>query len=126
MLFENGHQDVNRHGCPDLRLHRVFRSAIEGLDPQMLFDPAKEQLDAPAGLVKLRDRQGGEREIIGEKYKTAMMFFIEVTNPSRWQRIVLSRIDSGEDDRLIGTADRCSCRLDASSGAGTADSSAFA
>ena len=103
MFFENSNQDVNRHCGPDLRLHRVFRGSVEGLNPQVLFDPAKEQLNPPPSLIEPGNGQGGQRKIVGQKYQVVMMFFIEVTNPSRRQRIVPRRIDSGEDDRLIGS-----------------------
>ena len=58
-LAQDGDEDVDGDGDPDLGLHGVGRSAIEGLDPQMLLDPFEEQLDLPATTVKLCDDIAG-------------------------------------------------------------------
>jgi hypothetical protein len=44
-LADDGDEDVDGDGDPDLRFHRVGRSAIEGFDTKMLFDPFEEQFD---------------------------------------------------------------------------------
>ena len=51
LFFEDGHQDVHADRHPHLCFHGVLGSAVEGADMQMLFDPAKEQFDLPAGAV---------------------------------------------------------------------------
>jgi len=43
--FPHGHQNIND---PNLRFHGVVARAGEGFDPQVLLDPAEEQLDLPA------------------------------------------------------------------------------
>jgi hypothetical protein len=53
---DDGDQDIHRHRDPDLRLHGVFRRAIEPLDPQVLFDPLEEKLHLPAALVEVANR----------------------------------------------------------------------
>ena len=42
-LLDDGDEDVDRDGNPDLRLHRVLRRAVELLDPKMLLDPLEEE-----------------------------------------------------------------------------------
>ena len=37
-FFDDGDQDVDRHGNPDLRFDRVFGGAEERLDAQVLLD----------------------------------------------------------------------------------------
>jgi hypothetical protein len=68
----------------------------------MLFDPAKEQFDAPPSLIELGDGQSGKRKIVTQKNQTTTVLLIEVSDSSSRQGIVDSRIDSGEDDGLIG------------------------
>src|SRR3546814_17504723 len=59
---------VDRDGDPDLRLHRIGRSAEERLDAQVLLDPSEEQLDLPALAIQGADRRGGQGELIGEQH----------------------------------------------------------
>src|SRR3990170_7985047 len=47
----NGDEKVDDDGHPDLGLHSVGRSAVEGLDPQMPLDPFEEQLSGK-GLAR--------------------------------------------------------------------------
>src|SRR3546814_19086516 len=65
-LAHDGDQHVDRDGDPDLRLHRIGRSAEERLDAQVLLDPFEEQLDLPALEIQGADRRGGPGELIGE------------------------------------------------------------
>ena len=77
----------------------------------MLFDPAKEQFDAPlSSLIELGDGQSGKRKIVTQKNQTTTVLLIEVSDSSSRQGIVDSRIDSGEDDSLIGPQSGYSCR----------------
>ena len=57
-LFDDGDEYVGRDRGPDLRLHGVFRRAVELLDPQMLFDPLEEEFDLPTAAIQFGDRQG--------------------------------------------------------------------
>ena len=54
-FFENSHEPVNGDGDPHLDTHGVLRSAVEGLDSQMLFDPFEEEFNVPTAAVKLGD-----------------------------------------------------------------------
>ncbi len=44
-LLDDGDQNVNRYGDPELRLDRVFRGTEESFDPKMLFDPFERRAD---------------------------------------------------------------------------------
>jgi len=72
-FFHDGHQDVNAHGDPDLRFHGVVARAVESFDPQVLFDPAEEQLDLPALGVERGDGRGGKLEMVGEENEGAVV-----------------------------------------------------
>ena len=51
-LFDDGNEDVDRHGDPDLRFDGVFGGAEERLDAQVLLDPFEEQFHLPAVFCK--------------------------------------------------------------------------
>src|ERR1035437_449972 len=63
-LLDDGNEDVNRYGDPDLRLHRVVRRAVELFDPKVLLDPFEKQFDLPAALVEGADRRGRKGELV--------------------------------------------------------------
>src|SRR3546814_4696486 len=67
-LAHDDDQHVDRDGDPDLRLHRIGRSAEERLDAQVLLDPFEEQLDLPALAIRGAYRRGGQGELIGEQH----------------------------------------------------------
>jgi len=71
---DDGDQDVNRDGDPDLCLHRVLTGSIESFDAQVLFDPLEEQLHLPALLVDFGDGQGWQREVLDRKTSRLMVF----------------------------------------------------
>jgi hypothetical protein len=51
----------------DLAFHRIFGSAVEGFDRQMLFDPLEEDFDLPAAFVEFRNCDGRQGKIVGQK-----------------------------------------------------------
>ena len=71
-LFDNGNQNVSRHGAPDLRLDGVFAVAQELLDAQVLFDPFEEQFHLPAVLVQGRNGQRRQHEVVGQRKMSAL------------------------------------------------------
>ncbi len=58
-FLDDGDQDVDRDGDPNLRLDRIFRRPKEPLDPKMLFDPLEEQLHLPTAFVERADGGAG-------------------------------------------------------------------
>ena len=87
-LIETGHHEVNADGDPDLGAHGVLRGPEEGLDPQILFDPLKEEFDLPATLVDRRNSQSRQVEMVGQKAKALTRFRINITDTSKRLRIV--------------------------------------
>ncbi len=65
-LSDDGHEDVDGDGDPDLGFDGILGGTVEALDPQVLLDPFEEQLDLPAALVEPGDGQGGQGEVVGE------------------------------------------------------------
>jgi len=54
-FFQNGDEQINGAGDPDLGAHRVERRAVKGFDAQMLLEPFEEQFDLPAAPIELGD-----------------------------------------------------------------------
>jgi len=102
-LLDDGRQDINRDGHPDLYLHRIFGGSVKCLDPEVLFDPAEEQLDLPAELVKQGDGQGGKREVVRQEGQIAAIVPVVEADATEAIGIRLLRIEAAEDHRLITT-----------------------
>ena len=68
-LVQDGHQQICRHGDPNLRFHCVEARPIVVLDPQIALDPFEKQLDLPAFLVKFGDRQGAKFHVVGQEHQ---------------------------------------------------------
>src|SRR5271163_1775660 len=60
-------QRVGDHRGKDLEADGVVVVAEEAADVKMLFDPAKQQLDLPSGLVEGGDVGRGALEVIGQQ-----------------------------------------------------------
>ena len=82
-LIENGRHQVCADGYPDLGLHGIFAQAVEGLDAKVLLDPLEEELDLPTGFVDLRDRDGVDLEVVGDKDQTLPAFDIHKTQSAQ-------------------------------------------
>ena len=59
LFADDGNQDINADGNPDLGLDCVFGVAIETFDVEVLFDPFEEEFDSPAGTIELSDGKRG-------------------------------------------------------------------
>jgi hypothetical protein len=101
LLSDDRPQHVNAHRDLQLRAHRVGRRAIKRLDPQMLFDPFEEQLDAPAQAVEARPRQRGQAEMVGQKYQRPLLLHVVETHPPQFVGIGLGRVEAGQRNGLI-------------------------
>ena len=66
-LLDDGDEDVDRDGDPDLGLHGIFGCPEEPFDPQMLLDPFEEQFDLPATFVERADGRRWQSELVGEE-----------------------------------------------------------
>src|SRR5271154_7340766 len=70
-------------------------------DAWVLFNPLEKQFDLPAPLVERRDRQGGQRKMVGQKDKSFTSFRIDKTDPAQMLRILLPRVEAVKRDGLI-------------------------
>jgi len=102
-LLDDGREDINRDGHPDLCLHGIFGSPIKRLDPEVLFDPTEEQFDLPAEFVKQSDGQGRKREVVRQERQIAAIVPVVKTDAAEAIGIRLLRIEAAEDHRLITT-----------------------
>jgi len=100
-LLDDRRKDIGRDGDPDLRLHGVFRSPIECLDPKVLFDPAEEQFDLPAELIEQGDGQCGQGEVVRQERQVTIVVPVVETDATESFRESGVGIKAGEFDGLI-------------------------
>ena len=82
-------------------LYRIFGSAAEGLDAEMLLDPFEEQFDLPSAFVELGDGQRRKDEIVGQKNEMLFPFSIEVFYTTEFFGITCQRFGCDQHDGLI-------------------------
>jgi len=95
--------DVGRQGDPHLRLHGVLGGTVKGLDPEVLFDPTKEQLHLPTHPIELGDDQGKQGKIVGQEGEPGLFLGVEVHDAAQGVGIALRRADAGEANGLVAT-----------------------
>ena len=100
-LLDDGHEDVNRDGDPNLRLHRILRGPIKRLNPQVLFDPAKEKFDVPPELIEHRDGQRRKDKIIRQKGQIAAVLPVVVADAAKFVGISVVGIKTYEGNGLV-------------------------
>ena len=100
-FFQNGDEQVNGDGNPDLGAHRVGRRAVKGLDAQMLLDPFEEEFDLPASAIELGDGQRWDGKVVGQKDQHLAGFGIAITDASQGGGIIVLGIQAGHHDSLI-------------------------
>jgi len=100
-LFYNRGEDVDRDGNPDLCLYRVLGGPVKSLDPKVLLDPAKKQLDLPAELIKLSNGQGRKGEVVRQEDQITVVVTVTKSDPAKtlWESIM--GIESGKGHHLI-------------------------
>ena len=87
-FFQNGDEQVNGDGAPDLAAHGVGRSAVKGFDAEMLLEPFEEQLDLPAAAIELGDGQGRDGEVVGQKDQGLAGLGIAIADAADWGGII--------------------------------------
>ena len=100
-LLEDGNEQVNADGNPDLGLDGVLGCSIEGLNVKILFDPFEKEFHAPTALLKLRNGQGRKGTVVGEEDKAFFGIRIQVTDAPKRFRIRLGSFGTFEKDRLV-------------------------
>jgi hypothetical protein len=107
-LFNDCGKNIDRNGNPDLCFHGVLGSPEKRLDSKILLDPAEEQLNLPAELVKLSDGRSRKSEVIRQKDQIATVVAVIKANPAKPLRKAFLGIESGQGDDLIGSYIRSS------------------
>lgn len=100
-LFDDGNEHIHRDGDPDLGFHRIFGSAVEGFDPQMLFDPLEEDFDLPAAFVELRNGGGRQGEMVGQKDESFVLAGIVEADAPELLRIILFCVEAVKGNDLV-------------------------
>jgi len=101
LFLDDGHEHIDRHGDPDLRLDRILRRPEKSFDPQMLLDPLEEQFDLPAILVKRADRHGRQGHLVGEKDERLAGFGVVETHPAQLGGVILPCVEAVQRNALI-------------------------
>ena len=97
----DGHEQVAADGDPDLSFDGVLRSAVKGLDAQVLFDPFEEQFNMPATTVQFCDDVSRKSEVIGEKHQSLFPLGIPIPNAPKLSWIAFSGVEPLQRDGLI-------------------------
>lgn len=100
-ILDDRRADIGRDGDPDLRLHGVLRSPIEGLDPNVLLDPSEEQFDLPTKLIKQSDGQCGQGEVVRQERQVAIIDSVVEPDKAKSFGEGVVGIEAGQNDRLI-------------------------
>ena len=66
-FFQDGNEQINGDGGPDLGPHRVGRRAVKGFDAQVLLEPFEEAFDLPAAPIQVGDGQSWHGEVVGQE-----------------------------------------------------------
>lgn len=100
-LLDDGYKHINRYSNPNLRLHGILRGPIKRLDPQVLFDPSKEQLNAPSQLIEHGDGQRRKDKIIGQEGQVAVVLPIVESDAAQLVRKSAVGIETRKDNSLV-------------------------
>ena len=102
-FFQDGDEEINGDGRPDLGAHGVWRRAIKGFDPQMLLDPFEEEFDLPAAAIELGDGQRRHGEVVGQKDQRLARCWIAIADAAHGDRIMALGVQPGEPHGLVET-----------------------
>ena len=100
-LFDDGNEHVHGDGDPDLSFDRILGSAIEGFDPQMLFDPLEEDFDLPPAFVEFRNGGGRQGEMVGKKDESFVLAGIVEADAPELLRIILFCVEAVQGNDLV-------------------------
>jgi len=100
-FFQNGDEQVNGDGAPDLGAHGVGAGAIKGFDAQMLLDPFEEEFDLPASAIELGDGQRRDRKVVGQEDQQFAGFGIAIADATQRDGKIVLGIQAGQHDGLI-------------------------
>ncbi len=102
-LFQNGDEQINGDGGPDLDTHGVRAGAVKGFDAQMLFDPFEEEFDLPAATIELGNGQSWHGEVVGQEDQRLARFWVAIADATHGDGIIMLGVKSGQHHGLIET-----------------------
>src|ERR1039458_1510325 len=102
-FFQNGDEQIDGDGRPDLGAHRVGRRAVKGFDAQRLLEPFEEEFDLPASPIELGNGQSRHGEVVGQEDQHLAGFGIAIADAAERVGIILLRRQAGQDPRLVAT-----------------------
>ena len=102
-FFQEGDEQINGDGTPDLGAHGVGAGAIKGFDAQMLLEPFEEQFDLPASTIQLSDGQRWHGEVVGQKDQGLARGGIAIADAAERVGIIVLGLQAGQHDRLVET-----------------------
>ncbi len=102
-FFQNGDEQINGDGGPDLGAHGVGAGAIKGFDTQMLLDPFEEQFDLPATPIQLSDGQCRDGEVVGQEDQRLAGLGIAIADATQRDGIIVLGLQAGQHDGLVET-----------------------
>ena len=101
-FLDDGDQQVDRDGDPDLGFDRVFAGSVEGLDAQVLLDPLEEQLDLSAAFVEGADGGRRQGELVGKEDQVFAGVRVAEADAAQVAGIILAAVMAVESDGLVG------------------------
>lgn len=66
-----------------------------------LLAPLEEQLQLPAALIELHDRERGQPKLVGQQPRTEVVLLVPIADQPNSGGIVAGRITAAQQDRLI-------------------------
>ena len=102
-FFQNGDEQINGDGGPDLSADRVWRGAVKGFDAQMLLDPFEEEFDLPTALIEFGDGQRRHGEVVGQEDQPLARFWIAIADAAHRDGIIVLGVKAGEYHGLVET-----------------------
>ena len=102
-FLQNGDEQINGDGCPDLGAHGVWAGAVKGFDAQMLLDPFEEQFDLPAAPIQFGDGQSRDGEVVGEEDQRLAGFRVAITDAAQRVGIIVLGEQAGHHHGLVET-----------------------
>ena len=100
-FFQNGDEQINGDGGPDLDAHGVWASAIKGFDAQMLLEPFEEQFDLPAAPIEVGDGQRRHGEVVGQEDQHLAGDGIAIADAAQRVGIIVLGSRAGHHDGLV-------------------------
>ena len=102
-FFQNGDEQINGDGGPDLGAHRVGRGAVKGFDTQMLLDPLEEEFDLPASPIELGNGQSWHGEVVGQEDEESAGEGIATADAAERDGIIVLGEPTGHHHGLVKT-----------------------